>query len=123
MSERGLEEGRSGKETGVERGAERMGEQEEEEEQRAEEAKIPVEYYIVSWRVLGLSTLQSMIHTTVSTEFNFFQLLLHLYSGHHGKMIRLIERMLQRQYCRSGKFHCQNNFIVETNHKNQTHEN
>ena len=49
-----------------------MGEQEEEEEQRAEEAKIPVEYYTVSWRVLGLSTLQSMIHTTVSTQFKFF---------------------------------------------------
>ena len=106
MSERGLEEGRSGKETGVERGAERVGEQEEEKEQRAEEAKIPVESYIVSWRVLGLSTLQSMIHTTVSTEFKFFQLLLHLYSSHHGKMIRLIEHMLQRQYRRSGKFRC-----------------
>ena len=29
----------------------------------------PVESYIVSWRVLGMSTLQSMLHTTVSTEF------------------------------------------------------
>ena len=25
----------------------------------------PVESYIVSWRVLGMSTLQSMFHTTV----------------------------------------------------------
>ena len=32
----------------------------------------PVKSYIVSWRVLGMSTLQSMLPTTVSTEFNFF---------------------------------------------------
>ena len=29
----------------------------------------PVESYILSWRVLGMSTLPSMLHTTVSTEF------------------------------------------------------
>ena len=64
---------------GVERGAERVGEQEEEGggAGQREGATVslskykPVESYIVSWRVLGMSTLQSMLHTTVSTEFNF----------------------------------------------------
>ena len=57
-----------------------MGEQEEEGEEQKEEARVrlskykPVKSYIVSWRVLGMSTLQSMLHTTVSTEFKFFQL-------------------------------------------------
>ena len=69
---------RVGVETGVERGTKKVGEQEEEggggqkEEARVSLSKYkPVESYIVSWRVLGMSTLQSMLHTTVSTEFNF----------------------------------------------------
>ena len=45
----------------------------EEEAGQKEEARVrlskykPVESHIVSWRVLGMSTLQSMLHTTVST--------------------------------------------------------
>ena len=56
---------------GVERGAERVGEQEEEGATVSLSKYKPVESYIVSWRVLGMSTLQSMLHTTLSTEFNF----------------------------------------------------
>ena len=66
--------------TPLERGAGREsgGAGGEEEAGQREEARVrlskykPVESYIVSWRVLGMSTLQSMLHTTVSTEFKFF---------------------------------------------------
>ena len=48
-----------------------------EEEGQKEEARVrlskykPVESYIVSWRVLGMSTLQSMLHTTYSAHMQF----------------------------------------------------
>ena len=57
----------------------------------------PVESCIVSWRVLGMSTLQSMLHTTVSTEFNFFLTftsLLVFSSHHHGNNIFLLNTSL-----------------------------
>ena len=71
-SERGLEEGRSGKRGRKSGGAGGGGGAGQREGARVSLSKYkPVESYIVSWRVLGMSTLQSMLHTTLSTEFNF----------------------------------------------------
>ena len=81
-----------------------MQEEEEEEEEQDRRKKLglachkPVESYIVSWRVLGMSTLQSMLHTTVSTEFRFFKLsfisFLVFSSHHHGNNIFLLNTSL-----------------------------
>ena len=87
----GWRRGRSGK-----GGRESGGAGGQKEEARVSLSKYkPVKSYIVSWRVLGMSTLQSMLHTTVSTEFNFSTFSLLVFSSHHhGNNIFLLNTSL-----------------------------